>query len=235
MSNRPPTARLSLRLRAIASLVPVGASMADIGTDHGRLPIALLASGLVRRAIGVDRRAAPLAVADANRALLPAAATLELRLGDGLSVLQPGEVSAAVLAGMGRRSMERILGASDPDALGIRWLILQPERDPWLLRAWLAGAGWRIDDEVLVADGGRVYSAMRAIRDRDPGWWSSWSVADRLLGRPNRRRGGPELDALIEQHRRWLDAEVAALRAHAGDETLLAQRETWLRALDSPG
>ncbi len=232
MSPSAAPQRLSARLRAIAGLVPAGEPVADIGTDHGRLPIALVANGRSPRAIGVDKRSSPLSLAAANRALVPEAAGVELRLGDGLSVLRAGEVSVVVMAGLGRRTMEQLLGAADLNGLGVRWLVLQPERDPWRLRAWLAGAGWRIEDEALVLDGGRMYTAMRATCDPDSDWWSTWSTADRLLGRPNRRRGGPVLDALIAHHHGWLGTEIQALRVHSSDRALLAERERWLSALD---
>ncbi len=229
--SAPP--RLSPRLRAIAALIPRDAAMADIGTDHGLLPIALLSEGAVRRAIAVDLRAAPLAVAAANRDRVPAAASLELRLGDGLGALAPGEAQVAIMAGLGRRTIERLIGTVDTDTLGIQRLVLQPERDPWRLRAWLAGAGWRIEDEIGVQDGSRLYTVMRVVRDPQGQWWDRWSLADRLLGQAIRRRGGPVLAALVAHHRSWLTAEVKALSAHAGDGPRLAERKAWLAALDA--
>ena len=55
--------KLPPRLRALAELVPPGASLADIGTDHGYLPLALLAEGRITRAVGCDIGAGPLAAA----------------------------------------------------------------------------------------------------------------------------------------------------------------------------
>ena len=225
--------RLSARLQAIARLIPPGQVVADVGTDHGLLPVALLRQGLAAGVIAIDRRPAPLAVAAANVAAAGGSDRIQLRLGDGLSALRPGEVSVVVLAGLGCRTICRLIGAAAGQELGLRWLVAQPERDPWLLRAFLARNGWRIEDEALVADGGRLYTALRAIRDDDDSWWQGWDAAERLLGRPNLRRGGPALTALVAHHRTWIAAEVTALRQHGGDEATLAERQSWLAALSA--
>lgn len=224
--------RLSPRLEAIAGLIPAGQMVADVGTDHGLLPIALTRRGSVKGAIAIDRRAAPLALATANVAAAGLSERIQLRLGDGMAALKPGEAAVAIMAGLGWRTICRLIALADADGLGLRWLVLQPERDPWLLRAFLAEQGWRIEDEALVQDGGRLYTAIRATRDDDEGWWRRWSVADRLLGRPNLARGGPALAAQIAHHRTWIAAEVAALQRHDGAAAVLAERLTWLRALE---
>ena len=51
---------LTSRLACIAALVPQGAQLADIGTDHGKLPITLLIEGRIAHAIGSDLREGPL-------------------------------------------------------------------------------------------------------------------------------------------------------------------------------
>ena len=227
------SSRLSIRLQAIADLIPPRLAVADVGTDHGLLPIALMRRGTVKRVIAIDRRPTPLALATANIAAAGLSERIDLRLGDGIRALKPGEAAVAILAGLGCRTICRLIAAADTDGLGLCWLVLQPERDPWLLRAFLAGQGWRIEDEALVTDGGRLYTAIRAIRDQDGGWWEQWDVADRLLGRPNVARGDAALAAQIAHHRTWIAAEVVALQGHGGNEALLTERLAWLAALES--
>ena len=82
-------------------MIPEGRSVADIGTDHGRLPAWLLRTGKVSHVIATDRAQGPLSGARARLGGL----SVELRLGDGLSVLDPGEVHTAVFAGMGGKGL----------------------------------------------------------------------------------------------------------------------------------
>ena len=44
------------RLRAVADMVPAGARLADVGTDHAYLPAYLLQEGVVQRAVVSDLR-----------------------------------------------------------------------------------------------------------------------------------------------------------------------------------
>lgn len=148
---------LSPRLAAIAALVPPGRAMADIGTDHGRLPASLLAGGHVPRAIGIDDKPRPLAGARAR------GGALELRLGSGCRPLAPGEVHTLTLAGMGGRLIARILAEG---TAGAARLVVQPNGGEGALRAWLAGNGWIIDVERIVEDGGRLFAIFAALRSQ---------------------------------------------------------------------
>ena len=106
--------------------------MADIGTDHGRLPRALLDAGWTN-VIASDAQPLPLSGA---RQLL-AGTTVKIRLGSGLSVLRPGEVETVCMSGMGGRRMVEILSA-DPKVFDeIQTLVLQPQREAETLRRWL--------------------------------------------------------------------------------------------------
>ena len=90
---------LDARLAAAAALVRPGLPVADIGCDHGKLTAALACSGLYPKVIGSDLRPDPL---DKARRTVEAAGCqdrVELRLGDGLSVLSAGEVGTIVIAG----------------------------------------------------------------------------------------------------------------------------------------
>ena len=92
---------LTPRLRAIAEQVPQGARLADIGTDHGYLPVWLLLSGQIDRAIAADLREGPLKRAKETAARFGMGDRVDFRLCDGLSGIRPEEVDAAAIAGMG--------------------------------------------------------------------------------------------------------------------------------------
>jgi tRNA (adenine22-N1)-methyltransferase len=168
--------------------------MADIGTDHAYLPAYLIQSGAVPRAIAGDVMPGPL---DAARQTVEAAGLsdrIELRLGDGLQVLQPGEVKTVTLCGMGGALMAQLLEAGD--LAGIERLVLQPMESPERLRAWLTGHGWRIVHEELVEDAGRIYVVMAAERGEQQ------LRLDELLIGPLLQAAGGEL--LQRYSARWI-------------------------------
>ncbi len=173
----PALARFGLgaRLAAIAGLVPHGRSVADIGTDHGLLPIALVGSGRCPRAIAIDRNAEPLARAAANAARL--GVQVELRQADGLA-LAPGEVQVAVMAGIGERSIRAITRARAPAELGLERLVLQPGTGFEEVRTALASMGYPSVEERFVADGDRFFLIIAA----EPGPPRALSLEAAFLG-----------------------------------------------------
>ena len=105
------TVKLSARLAAVAALVEPGSRVADVGTDHGYIPIYLVQTGIADRAIAMDVRSGPLERARAHVDRLPPGCRerIETRLSDGLKALSPGEADTVVIAGMGGELMIRIL------------------------------------------------------------------------------------------------------------------------------
>ena len=100
---------LDARLSAAAELVRPGEPVADIGCDHGKLTAVLAASGRYPKVIGADLRPGPLAKAEQTLEYAGCKDRAELRLGDGLSVLSPGEVSTIVLAGVSAQTTWEII------------------------------------------------------------------------------------------------------------------------------
>ena len=92
---------LSERLSAAASLVKGGGILADIGTDHGYLPIYLIQSGKIEKAIAADIGKMPLENARKSVVQYELADKIELRLSDGLNSFRENEVDEIVFAGMG--------------------------------------------------------------------------------------------------------------------------------------
>ena len=100
---------LDARLAAAAELVRPGQPVADIGCDHGKLTAVLAASGRYPKVIGADLRPGPLSKARQTLEHANCQDRAELRLGDGLSVLSPGEVSTIVLAGVSAQTTWEII------------------------------------------------------------------------------------------------------------------------------
>ena len=144
--------KLSQRLQAIADLVPEGAKVADIGTDHGFLPCYLAQSGKAELVIACDVNAQPLALAQKNITDYNVGDTVSTRLGNGLAVLKPGEVDTVTIAGMGGALMIEILDASPMVVDRLKRIVLQPNVGAEAVRIWAEKNRWQIVAEELVKE-----------------------------------------------------------------------------------
>ena len=148
---------LGPRLRAIAALVPEDCRcLADIGTDHGYIPVSLLLAEKIRRAVAADIGELPLDHARRTAGQYGVTEGLDFRLGDGLAVLEPGEADAIVVAGMGGDAITEILAAAPWSRAG-PLLLLQPMSKAEVLRDWLPLNGYEVLAEELVQDKGVLY------------------------------------------------------------------------------
>lgn len=151
------TLELGPRLAAIAALMPADCQvLADIGTDHGYIPAALLLDGHIRHAIATDVGAGPLDRARQTAVRLGLEDRIDLRLGDGLAVLSPGEADIIVIAGMGGDNIVKILSEAPWSRMG-PVLLLQPMSRAEVLRQWLPENGYAVEAEELVQDKGVIY------------------------------------------------------------------------------
>lgn len=153
---------LTPRLACIASLVPQNARLADIGTDHGKLPIALLKSGQVASAIGSDIGKGPLDHAARNAIDHGVSDHLTLRLAPGLEQVRPEECDTISIAGMGGQTMCEILSAAPWTARGEHLLLLQPMTMIAELRQWLGSHGYDIERETICREEHRRYVVISA-------------------------------------------------------------------------
>ncbi|WP_442510365.1 tRNA (adenine(22)-N(1))-methyltransferase [Novipirellula sp. SH528] len=139
--------KLDVRLRTVASLInPRGDSSVvhgDIGSDHGGLLVSLLRSKRIARGIAVENKSQP--YDNSCRALKGLCA--EVRFGDGLAVIQPGELSSLSICGMGAESMVKILEAF-PDRVPDH-VVLQPNRQHELVRGWGLRNGFHLNEEQI--------------------------------------------------------------------------------------
>ena len=147
--------QLQPRLRLLADMVPAGAHLADIGTDHGYLPVWLMQQGRITSAIAADIGPEPLA--HARRTAAEYGAALDLRLCDGLRGIAPHEADTLVMAGMGGETIIQILTDSPWPRTSGCTLLLQPQTKVELLRGWLRENGYSCTEERLVQDKGKLY------------------------------------------------------------------------------
>jgi tRNA (adenine22-N1)-methyltransferase len=199
---------LSARLAAVARHVLPGEPLADIGTDHAYLPCFLVAAGAVPRVVASDRAPGPLAAAAATVRAEGLGDRIDLRLGDGLSVLELGEAATVVIAGMGGSLIATLLEQAPPQVLAaVRRLVLQPMGGEERLRLWLVGHGWRIAGEEMLADDGRLYVVITA----EPGE-QRLSPAEAVAGPFLLGRGGPLLASYIRERERQAARALAGAR-----------------------
>ena len=155
----PKLFTLTQRLSACASLVNEGASLIDIGTDHGYLPIWLLKSGKIGKAIAADIGEGPLLSAKTNAKKYEA--DLECILSDGFKNINGDSFDTAVIAGMGGELISKILSEAPFEIDESKTFILQPMTAAKELREYLHKEGYSILTESTLKDMGKIYSVMK--------------------------------------------------------------------------
>lgn len=154
--------KLTDRLLKIADLVTKGKKIADIGTDHGYIPVYLLNKGHVDFAILADVNKGPLENARSEVRHNNLTDKVDLRLGSGIEVLNENEVDEVIIAGMGGILISELLEAKKSVAHNLDKLILQPMQAQDELRKYLLNNGYEILDEVLVKEDFRIYEIIVA-------------------------------------------------------------------------
>lgn len=153
--------QLSKRLQAVASLVTEQGTLADVGTDHGYIPIFLTECKKIKRAIAMDVNQGPLLRAREHILQYGLEEQIETRLSDGLKALSPGEAEAIVIAGMGGSLMMRILTMGEPVARAAKELVLQPQSEIAAFREFLSRNHYQLVSEDMVFEDGKYYPMMR--------------------------------------------------------------------------
>lgn len=217
------------RLALVAELIPPRSRVVDVGADHGRLAHRLLATGRARHCIATEKTPARLARVGRFPPGHRLAARLELRAGDGLSCLRRADhLDVAVLAGMGARTMVRILAAPHRARLGLASVVVQPQTEPARLRRWLAGNGFRIVAERIAVDRDALYPILRAELGREELSPRSGLSADDVLV------AGPRLldaaDPVVERY--WSEEleRLATVALRLGDRAPHVLRADLARA-----
>ncbi len=152
---------LSKRLSAVAALIGNCDMMADIGTDHGYIPIYLVEQKKVRGAIAMDIGKGPLQRAREHVKLHQLDEYIELRLSDGAKELTEGEVEEVVIAGMGGRLMMKIIGESIEIFRTLKGFVIQPQSEYGFVRHFLEDNGFSILQEDMIEEDGKYYPMMR--------------------------------------------------------------------------
>lgn len=188
--------KLTERLQKIADFVPAGARVADIGTDHGFIPIYLAANGISDYVIAGDINSGPLEKMRGNldRILGGCPDSIKMRRGSGFDVFSAGEVDTVVIAGMGGRLMTEIFEADIEKTMALTMMVLQPRKEQAGLRKWLFDNGFDVYDGRLVRESRFVWEIMAVRRaTAETSRPSQYEVNEAIL-----RRKDPLLPKFIE-------------------------------------
>lgn len=223
----PEPVKLSTRLETVAGFVLPGRPLADVGTDHARLPAALVQRGVVPNAVASDRLPGPLAAARRTVTTAGVASQVQLRECDGLEGIEPGDVGTVVIAGMGGAKIIEIL---TPHSLtGVDRLVLQPNGGAPRLRRYLNQRSFDLVDEALMEEGGHIYTIVIAEPAKVA---TALSYEDAELGPCLRRRGGPVFRAWAHEQadrdRRAIEGQKGASKP---DPEALARVQRRFRCL----
>lgn len=153
--------KLSKRLSTVASLVKPGSRIADVGTDHGYIPVYLCKAGLIRSAVAADINDAPLSSCKALVEQEGLGDKIGVRLSDGLDKLCTDEFDTVIIAGMGGELIADIL--SRCTYLSSKYIILNPMTHPEIARKFLFENGYEIHNDIIVRDSNHYYAVFDAV------------------------------------------------------------------------
>ncbi|MBM7636591.1 tRNA (adenine(22)-N(1))-methyltransferase [Streptococcus saliviloxodontae] len=154
---------LSQRLRLVASFVPQGAKLLDVGSDHAYLPIALLKDQHISAAIAGEVVKGPFESALKNVSESGFDHLIDVRLANGLAAFEPADqVTAITICGMGGRLIADILEAGKEKLASVERLILQPNNREDDLRHWLVANGFKLVAEAIMTENGKIYEVLVA-------------------------------------------------------------------------
>jgi len=224
---------LSKRLERVAAHVPAGARLADIGSDHGYLPVALMRRGVIAAAVAGEVALTPLRAAERTVRENGLEQQIIVRLASGLAAIEPGDrVDAITICGMGGETIRDILEAGKARLKGHERLILQPNGGEQPLRRWLMENGYRISFEELLRENLFFYEIIVAERDAAV----SYSAQELYFGPLQMQTRSPvfiqKWQRMLTQKRKTLDNFINARQAVPEHKVQdLARQARWITEL----
>jgi len=199
---------LDIRLRAAADMVPRGARLADIGSDHAYLPIALCLENRIECALASDINEGPVAAAVANIHKNGLADRITAVRADGLDKTREFAPNCVTILGMGGELIVSILDKAEWIKDESITLVLQPMTHGEILAKYLALNGFEIKDEIMVCDGGRDDRIYRILSAKFDGKKRTLTEGEALVGRINIDRGDAVTAAYIKRNIKVLETRI---------------------------
>lgn len=215
---------LSNRLQAVADLATHGMVVADVGTDHGYIPIYLIESGKSSHAIAMDINEGPLLRAKEHIREYGLADRIETRLSDGVKALKPGECDCVIIAGMGGALVNRILEDGKTVFENLKEFVLQPQSELSKVREYLCANDYTVVAEDMVLEDGKFYPMMKVIK----GQAVKYNVIELRYGKLLLEQRHPVLKLFLEKEIQTKEKILANLERESGAH--IEVRKTELRA-----
>lgn len=211
-------------MKAVAGMVTTGGVLADVGTDHGYIPIALVQRQKITGAIAMDINKGPLARAQENIASARLGDYIQTRLSDGVAALGEGEADSILIAGMGGELVIHILSEGEKVCKAASELILQPQSDIRKVREYLRLHHYKIVDEDMICEDGKYYPMMRVVHvESDDAWMKmneQTKAACDIYGPLLLRNGNPVLRRFLVRQHRQLTQILQRLQAQTMSEKI---------------
>lgn len=154
---------LSKRLQQVADTVKKSNIIGDIGTDHAYVPIYLVKNGIAKGAVAADISQGSCKKAQLNVTANHINDLIDVRCGNGLEVIKSGEIiDAIIIAGMGGLMTISVLDSNKEAVQNAKQLVLQPQKDISKVRKYIHSIGFKINNEVMLIDGGKFYNIIDA-------------------------------------------------------------------------
>ena len=154
--------KLTRRLAAVAHLVREDTILADIGCDHGFLPVYLLQNGKIKSAVASDINLGPLNACKAIVQETELESKVKCVICDGLSGIGENECDDVAICGMGGELIVKILSQCEWIKNSKKHYIFNPMTHPEILRRYLCENGFEIGKDIIVKEGKRFYSVFEA-------------------------------------------------------------------------
>ena len=215
--------KLSKRLQMVASLVTAGNRLGDIGTDHGYIPIVLVQQGICPVAIASDVNKGPLLRAKEHIEENGLSSKIQVRLGNGLASILPGEVDTVLIAGMGGSLIVTILEQGKNVRDSAKELVLSPHSDIPKVRAYIMEQGYEIIQESMVKEDGKYYVAMKAVLAQQRETMEKWKEEEIAYGKELLKQKNSVLLEYLRKTENKITIILQGLQEKGGDA--LSQRK----------
>ncbi len=218
--------QLSKRLYTLSQMITSGSRLADIGTDHGYVPIYLCETGHIPSALAMDINKGPLLRAEEHISGHQLSDRIVTRLSDGMAELKYGEADSVLIAGMGGMLTIHILTEGADVLRSIRELVLQPQSDIREVRLYLRQQGHQVLAEDMVEEEGKYYPMMKVLPYALRGTEEALTEEELRYGPFLLRAGHPVLAEYLDQEYRQLTGVQERLSQNTSSEAAQRRLQT---------